>query len=112
MTGRWNVTKDAMERYMKFGMPGDWTPIEVFLRVNGHLQSDIVEYRFEMTAEIGSYMFRLRGADFRYTSPMEQELTEVAAWAHDGTGVIAVTVIPCGMKMIRGDTVSFHVESR
>ena len=65
MTGSWVVTKDAMERYMRFGIPGDWTPIEVFILVNGALQSDIVEYRYEMTGESGSYMFSLRGSDFR-----------------------------------------------
>lgn len=109
----WIITKDAMERYMRSGIPGDWTPIEVFLLVNGEVQSDIVEYCYALTAERGTYLFRLRGSEFHYTAKREHEkLTEVVAWAHDGTGVIATTVVPCDVLMKRGDTLTFHVESR
>lgn len=114
----WVMTEPALKQWMKRGIPDDWTVAEAFVRVDGQLHSNLVEYRFEIGAsrpnvpEERQYWFKLRGPNFTFVAERDMDLQEIEAWIHDGDIVIAEARIPVRVAGLRpADTIHFQLES-
>jgi hypothetical protein len=111
---RWVMTDEATRRWMKRGFPDDWTVAEAFVRIEGKLSSDLVEFRFEpeavrLTGTDSIFWFKLRGPNFTFVAERETHLQTVEAWIDDGEGIIAETRIPCSYVLRPADMIHFQL---